>query len=190
MKVTSTYNCLQSSLGDCFSDLAHKSPELSEEFLVNAETQRNLTRNGQHLLATLNFFVSSVNTIVNKTMEDTMVTVKQYEVARVEYDAYRTDLEYYRDVAARSPANVAKLSETEANFITKKTEFEKLRSDVQIKLKFLDENRVKVMQHQLLLFHNAVAAYFSGNQTALEATMKQFSIKVWIEQRLKHLINL
>ena len=166
--------------------MAHKSPELSEEFLVNAETQRNLTRNGQHLLATLNFFVSSVNTIVNKTMEDTMVTVKQYEVARVEYDAYRTDLEYYRDVAARSPANVAKLSETEANFITKKTEFEKLRSDVQIKLKFLDENRVKVMQHQLLLFHNAVAAYFSGNQTALEATMKQFSIKVGIEQELKH----
>ena len=92
---------------------------------------------------------------------------------------YRTDLEYYKDVAARSPANVAKLSETEASFIAKKTEFEKLRSDVQIKLKFLDENRVKVMQHQLLLFHNAVAAYFSGNQTALEATMKQFSIKVW-----------
>ena len=26
-------------------------------------------------------------------MEDTMMTVKQYEVARVEYDAYRTDLE-------------------------------------------------------------------------------------------------
>ena len=49
---------------------------------------------------------------------------------------------------------------------------------MQIKLKFLDENRVKVMQNQLLLFHNAVAAYFSGNQTALEATMKQFSIKV------------
>lgn len=106
-----------------------------------------------------------------------MVTVKQYEVARVEYDAYRTDLEYYKE-AAKSPANVAKLSDTEANFVVKKTEFEKLRSDVQIKLKFLDENRVKVMQNQLLLFHNAVAAYFSGNQTALEATMKQFSIKV------------
>ena len=106
-----------------------------------------------------------------------MVTVKQYEVARVEYDAYRTDLEYYKE-AVKSPANVAKLSDTEANFVVKKTEFEKLRSDVQIKLKFLDENRVKVMQNQLLLFHNAVAAYFSGNQTALEATMKQFSIKV------------
>ena len=34
------------------------------------------------------------------------------------------------------------------------------------------------MQKQLLLFHNAVAGYFSGNQTALDATMKQFAIKV------------
>ena len=36
------------------------------------------------------------------------------------------------------------------------------------------------MQKQLLLFHNAVSAYFSGNNTMLEATMKQFSIKVYI----------
>jgi hypothetical protein len=34
------------------------------------------------------------------------------------------------------------------------------------------------MAKQLLLFHSAVSAYFSGNQTALEATMKQFAIKV------------
>ena len=57
--------------------------------------QRNLTKNGEQLLAALNFFVSSVNTIVNKTMEDSISTVRQYEVSRVEYDAYRSDLEYY-----------------------------------------------------------------------------------------------
>jgi len=51
--------------------------------------------------------------------------------------------------------------------------------------------QVKVMHKQLLLFHNAVAAYFSGNQNALEATRKQFNIKLkppnadkpsWLEQ--------
>ena len=73
-------------MGECFSDLAHKSPELQEEFLYNAETQRNLTKNGQQLLAALNFFVSSINTIVNKTMEDSIMTVKQYEVSRLELD--------------------------------------------------------------------------------------------------------
>ena len=32
------------------------------------------------------------------------------------------------------------------------------------------------MHKQLLLFHNAISAYFSGNEKSLEATMKQFSI--------------
>ena len=46
------------------------------------------------------------------------------------------------------------------------------------------------MAKQLLLFHNAVSAYFSGNQEALEESMKNFASKVqlknpsssWIEQ--------
>jgi len=167
---------LQSQLGDCFAELAHKSPELQKEFSTNAETQKTLSKNGEQLLAALNFFVSSVNTLANRTMEDTITTVKQYEVARVEFDAYRCDLEYYAS-APQNDVNQMKQSETQSCFNSKKGEFEKLRSDVQIKLKFLDENRVKVMQKQLLLFHNAVSAYFSGNNTMLEATMKQFSIK-------------
>ena len=50
--------------------------------------------------------------------------------------------------------------------------------------------QVKVMAKQLLLFHTAMSHYFSGNQVALEESMKQFSAKVqmkntsssWIEQ--------
>lgn len=34
------------------------------------------------------------------------------------------------------------------------------------------------MKKQLLLFHNAIAAYFSGNHEALAATMKQFNLKM------------
>lgn len=59
-----------------------KSPELQEEFIYNAETQRSLTKNGETLLGALNFFVSSVNTLCNKTMEDTLLTIKLYESAR------------------------------------------------------------------------------------------------------------
>ena len=60
---------------------------------------------------------------------------------RVEYDAYRTDLEYY-GAARETEANQQKMNETQVSFNNKKEEFEKLQSDVQIKLKFLDENRV------------------------------------------------
>lgn len=34
------------------------------------------------------------------------------------------------------------------------------------------------MHKQLVLLHNAVAAYFSGNAAALEGTIKQFNVKV------------
>ena len=38
--------------------------------------------------------------------------------------------------------------------------------------------QVKVMAKQLLLFHTATSAYFSGNQAALEENMEQFNSKV------------
>lgn len=72
----------QHALGEAFSELAQKSPELQQEFLYNSETQRSLTRNGEILLGALNFFTSSVNTLCNKTIEDTLLTIRQYEIAR------------------------------------------------------------------------------------------------------------
>lgn len=145
-----------------------------------------------------------------------------YHFNRIEYDAYRTDLEALAQAAKTDANSASRMEEAQASYEQHKQNFEKLRSDVSIKLKFLDENRVctvfmnfcffhveidvtciiivfllsilfqiKVMHKQLLLFHNAVSAYFSGNQTALEATLKQFNIKVkspnsslpsWLEQ--------
>ncbi|XP_055696626.1 arfaptin-2 isoform X2 [Lutzomyia longipalpis] len=176
----------QHALAEAFSDLAQKSPELQEEFLYNSETQRNLTKNGEILLSALNFFISSVNTLCNKTIEDTLITIKQYETARIEYDAYRSDLESSKPEVT-SPGS----EEAQKSFMKHKEQYEKLRSDVAVKMQFLDENRIKVMHKQLVLLHNAISAYFSGNAQALEGTLRQFNIKVkspnssqgsWLEQ--------
>ncbi|MEE6461263.1 hypothetical protein FKM82_001242 [Ascaphus truei] len=72
----------QRQLGDAFADLSLKSLELHEEFGYNADTQKLLAKNGETLLGAINFFIASVNTLVNKTIEDTLVTVKLYETAR------------------------------------------------------------------------------------------------------------
>lgn len=169
------HHCVQTqhALAEAFADLAQKSPELQEEFLYNAETQRNLTKNGELLLSALNFFISSINTLANKTIDDTLLTIRQYETARIEYDAYRTDLDTIKPEPTSSPA----AEEAQKNFTKHKEHYEKLRSDVAVKMQFLDENRIKVMHKQLLLLHNAIAAYFSGNAQALEGTLKQFNIK-------------
>ncbi|XP_028277773.1 arfaptin-2b isoform X2 [Parambassis ranga] len=187
------YNMVQTqhALGDTFADLSQKSPELRDEFGYNAETQKLLCKNGETLLGAINFFVSSINTLVNKTMEDTLMTIKMYENARLEFDAYRADLEEL-SMGPRDAVTMARIDAAQQQYQVHKEKYERLRSDVTIKLKFLEENKVKVMHKQLLLFHNAISAYFAGNQQQLEQTLKQFNIKLkppgadkpsWLEEQ-------
>ncbi|XP_053703098.1 arfaptin-2b isoform X9 [Synchiropus splendidus] len=181
----------QHALGDTFADLSQKSPELRDEFGYNAETQKLLCKNGETLLGAINFFVSSINTLVNKTMEDSLMTIKMFENARLEFDAYRSDLEEL-GLGPRDAVAIARIEAAQAQYQIHKDKYERLRSDVTIKLKFLEENKVKVMHKQLLLFHNAISAYFAGNQQQLEQTLQQFSIKLkppgadkpsWLEEQ-------
>jgi len=163
----------QKLLSESFMDLSMKAPELQEEFTQNGDLQKVLTKNGETLLNALGFFTTNLATLCNKTIEDTIQTVKAYESCRVEYDAYRTDLEAYQSSGA-----APRIDEAKKEFSSQKEKYDKIRQDLQIKLKFLEENKVKVMRKQLLLFHNAIAAYFAGNKKELEATMQEFHIKV------------
>uniref|UniRef100_A0A673C884 Arfaptin-2-like n=2 Tax=Sphaeramia orbicularis TaxID=375764 RepID=A0A673C884_9TELE len=181
----------QQALGDTFTDLSQKSPELQDEFGYNAETQKLLCKNGEALLGAINFFVSSVNTLVYKTMEDTLMTIKLYENARLEFDAYRSDLEEL-SLGPRDAAAMVRIEMAQHEYQVYRDKYERLRSDVTIKLKFLEENKVKVMHKQLLLFHNAISAYFAGNQQQLEQTLIQFNVKLkppgsdkpsWLEEQ-------
>lgn len=61
-----------------------------------------------------------------------------------------------------------------------------------LSLMILPGPQVKVLHNQLVLFHNAIAAYFAGNQKQLEQTLKQFHIKLktpgvdapsWLEEQ-------
>ncbi|XP_056658753.1 arfaptin-1 isoform X3 [Monodelphis domestica] len=181
----------QRQLGDAFADLSLKSLELHEEFGYNADTQKLLAKNGETLLGAINFFIASVNTLVSKTIEDTLMTVKQYESVRIEYDAYRTDLEEL-NLGPRDANTLPKIEQSQHLFQAHKEKYDKIRNDVSIKLKFLEENKVKVLHNQLVLFHNAITAYFAGNQKQLEQTLKQFHIKLktpgvdapsWLEEQ-------
>lgn len=63
----------------------------------------------------------------------------EYFYSRIEYDAYRMDLENSKPEVA-APAVVTE--ETQKNFDKHRETYEKLRADVAIKMQFLDENRV------------------------------------------------
>lgn len=52
------------------------------EFSVNADAQRFLSKSGKTLSDAIDAFTSDMNTLINKTMEDTMINARQYEAAR------------------------------------------------------------------------------------------------------------
>ena len=123
----------------------------------------------------INSFVSNLNTLCTKTIEDTLITIRSYEAARLEYDANRFELEQIQS-NTKVETKRHEINSMEQEIARYKEKYEKLKNDVSVKMKFLDENRIKVMKKQLTLFHNSIASYFSGNQTELEASIKQLNI--------------
>jgi len=128
---------------------------LGTDFRQNAEMMRNVAKNGEKLVMALKFFTSNLSTLVNKTIEDTIITIRAYEMARLEFDAEKNS------TANLLPAQTG-VSVTSEKLNTAKCKYERLREDVIVKMKFLDENKAKVMHKQLILFHNAFAAFASG----------------------------
>lgn len=59
----------------------------------------------------------------------------------MEFDAYKSDYEAAKS-GPRDSNNIPKMEEAQRKFDAHKEKFEKLRADVNIKLKFLNENKV------------------------------------------------
>jgi len=190
---THLYNLIQTqrSLAELFTELSFKQPGLQDPFTSNANTQKSLIKNGDQLLSALRFFIDSLDTLVNKTIQDTVLTVRQYQSARVQYDAYRNESEQQSTQTAASGGTNGTLSvapgsgdttlsaATSDNSLEQhKSKFELLHRDVDIKLKLLDENKLKVMTRQLALFETALSAFMSGNAGELDTVLKEFKIKV------------
>ncbi len=133
----------QKSMAEHFAFMSVRAPELTTQFHYNAETQKVISRNGDTLLAAIKHFSNNLQTVSSKTMDDTLQTVKMYESARLSYDAYRTECDNLRKQAATSQKASNNLVTISAEFEKHKAKFEQLRRDVDIKLKLLDENKVR-----------------------------------------------
>lgn len=144
---------------------------LTDDFKMNAIALNSTIKNGEKLISALNFFCSNVSTLINKTIEDTLTTVRHFEAARLEYDAERNSISF------SAPTPQTSITYSSDKIELSRTRYEQLREDVQIKIKFLEENTIKVMHKQLSLFNSAFASYSTGNTVALDATLRQFSIK-------------
>ncbi|KAJ8008565.1 hypothetical protein DPEC_G00106210 [Dallia pectoralis] len=179
-------NQTQRILGDVFADLSLKTPPLNVEFGLISDTQRFLSKSGETLVWAINSFTADMNTLLNKTIEDTMINVKHYETARVEYDAYRCDLEEL-NLGPRDIATLPKLEQAQKSFQSHREKYEKTRDDLSVKLTLLEENKVKVLHQQLMLFHDAVVSHNTTNhqhieQASSKLTMPGTESPSWLEE--------
>ncbi|AWO97253.1 putative arfaptin-1-like [Scophthalmus maximus] len=162
----------QKTLGDAFAELGLKTPALHVEFGMNAEAQKFLCKSGETLTAAINSFTADMNTLVNRTMEDTMVSVRQYEAARIEYDAYRVDLEEL-NLGPRDAVTLPKLEQAQKDFQSQRERYQRVREDLSVKVKLLQENKVKVLHNQLWLLHGAMATNSSSCHRFLQQNIRQ-----------------
>lgn len=65
----------------------------------------------------------------------------QCHIPRVEYDAYRTDLEEL-NLGPRDATTMPKIEQSQQQFQVHREKYERMRNDVSVKLKFLEENKV------------------------------------------------
>ncbi|XP_063757194.1 arfaptin-1-like isoform X2 [Eleginops maclovinus] len=168
------FTVTQKTLGDAFADLSLKTPTLHVEFGLNAEAQRFLSKSNETLSTAVNVFTSDMNTLVNKTIEDTMINAKQYEAARIQYDAYRVDLEEL-NLGPRDLVTLPKLEQAQRDFQNQREQYQRIREDLSVKVKLLQENKVKVLHQQLFLLHSAVAAHSLSCQSFLQKNAQQVS---------------
>jgi hypothetical protein len=166
------YNQVQKQLSTAFGELEIKSPELADVFNCNHDAQRTLHKNGLSLIGAMTFFVQNLHTLTSKTMEDTIRTYRELHSVRLEYDAFKQTLAGLEGKGASHE----KLIEAGGHVERTHKRLEELREVFKLKAQLLDENRLKVVHKQMLLFHNATCAFFAGNQTQLEEVMSKFHV--------------
>ncbi|KAI1286288.1 Arfaptin-1 [Halotydeus destructor] len=112
----------------------------------------------------LDFVAANLDTLVSKTMADSLDTVGRLGQVRLELDGQRN---------SSRPQGVPGL----------RAHFLRLQEDCKVKLAFVQHNRTKVMRKQLALLQAVLAALFphsgsssSSSSDAMDLTLRQFSV--------------
>lgn len=158
-------NNSQRTLAESFYQLSLRENELKQSLADRGEVLRAFSHNGDALLKSLNYFVSSLETLCGKTIKDMLQTVAVYEQARLEFDVHRHELNALRQTP---DAERRVLDEKEAKLAAAKDRYEQLKEDVRVKLSLLEENRLKVMTAQLAHFERGLSGWFAENMRALQ----------------------
>ncbi|CAD5221915.1 unnamed protein product [Bursaphelenchus xylophilus] len=158
-------NNSQRILSESLYQLSLKENDLKQTLTDRSEVLRSFSHNGDALIKSIGHFVSSLETLSNKTIKDTMWTIQVYEQARLEFDVYRHELSTLKQ---NVDADQTKIPDVESRCNEHKKKYEQLKEDVRVKIALLDENRLKVMRTQLKQLEDGLSHWFGENIKTLE----------------------
>ena len=162
-------------------------------------TLRSLSQEAEKMKAGIEFLNANLDTLVRKSMQDTLNTCSMLEVSRIEFDAERNYLLSLQTPSATPTASGPLPRVTRPSSATSEPDvreeksrsrvqvleqkYQTLKSDVAIKMDFLNANKEKVMNKSLSLMHSLLGSFFhplpvtNGARTKLDAVLKAYSVK-------------
>ncbi|CAI5444336.1 unnamed protein product [Caenorhabditis angaria] len=161
----------EKQLSESFYQLSLKEEALKAQCTTTSETMRGVGEQASSLDTCLRFFISSMETVYNQTITDTLHTIYSTESARIEYDVDRNEI----SSAQESPNSKTLPAGATEKCQEKREKYENLKKDVRIKMRLLEENRISVVASQLEKLQTALAAYYSGNAKLLEKSVRDLN---------------
>ncbi|ESO05369.1 hypothetical protein HELRODRAFT_171761 [Helobdella robusta] len=118
--------------------------DYKEEMACTGECFRYMNKNTSLLEGVLNMFISNMSTLSSKALGDALLSVRQYDSCRIEYDAYRTEYERTTKMVNVSEEKV-KLAKMRFDECTQK--FNRSRDDIIVKIKMVEDNKIISNDH-------------------------------------------
>lgn len=157
-------------------------------------TLRSLSQEAEKMKAGFEFLNTNLDTLICKSMQDTLATCSALEVSRIEFDAERNYLLSLQTPPSSSSGPLARSArpaltgddreeKSRSRVQSLEHKYQTLKSDVAIKMDFLHANKEKVMNKSLSLMHSLLGSFFhplpvtNGARTKLDAVLKAYSVK-------------
>uniref|UniRef100_A0AC35TPV0 AH domain-containing protein n=1 Tax=Rhabditophanes sp. KR3021 TaxID=114890 RepID=A0AC35TPV0_9BILA len=154
------FNKAKKDLSEAFYQLGIKETLMTNHCNEAHEVIKDTSQNGDFFEKAVTTFVDAMETLCDKTMQDTFFTIQMYEIARLEYDVVRGESAALKD---NNGSSVHAITEAEEKVRESQAKYEGMIRDVHVKMTLLQENRLKVMKQHMDHFEKAFGAYSKSN---------------------------
>lgn len=136
-------------------------------------TQCRIAQESNSVQLSLQRFTNAIETLVDKTISDSLSSSNRLQTTRLEFDAIRHELDELQRKSIGPVSDIKLLHK----FGSIKDQYQKNREELLVKLQLLDENRVRVLKNNLETFDLSQNQFFSHCHQIVDQANQQLNQK-------------